>query len=120
MQDVSAVVEYKGMVHVGIGQHVLTNWEDGNEFFIGYVTAVASEEFNDYTVTFDDNDEAIYNAGDLTEFPEHNSAQNGKEGIVNNYSPKWWWLASRLGKYPPLIPSRHYPLFWYILNSNIA
>lgn len=81
MQDVSAVVKNKRITHVHIGQHVLANWNGGVKYYIGYVTAKAPN--NQYTVTFDDNDEASgYHPAQLTEFPEHRSAHNGKGGII--------------------------------------
>ena len=87
-QDVSAVIEAIGISQAHIGQHVLANFNEGEKYFIGYVTAKATGE-DSVTVTFDDNDEASYQSAQLTEFPDTYSAQNGKEGIFNNYSPKW-------------------------------
>lgn len=74
VQDVSAVVKNKRITHVHIGQHVLANWNRGVKYYIGYVTAKAPND--QYTVTFDDNDEASYHPAQLTEFPEHRSAHN--------------------------------------------
>ena len=89
VQDVSAVIKNRKIPQVGIGQHVLVNWNGGVKYYIGYVTAKAPND--QYTVTFDDNDEASYHAVQLTEFPDHRSAYKGKEGLYNNYSmsPRW-------------------------------
>jgi len=73
VQDVSGVIRNSKIPHVYIGQHVLANWHGGVKYYIGYVSAKAPN--NQYTVTFDDNDEASYLAGQLTEFPYVNSAQ---------------------------------------------
>ena len=76
VQDVTAVIKNSPILHVRIGQHVLAKWHGGVKYYIGYVTAEVPNE--QYTVTFDDNDEASYLAAQLTEFPAQYSPHVGK------------------------------------------
>ena len=74
--DISAVIPDLSPSQVEIGEHVFATGKGGHKYFIGYVTDEGS--FGRFKVTFDDNDEDVYDANELRIFPEHFSAHSGK------------------------------------------
>lgn len=73
--DVSAVIADSVPYQVDIGDHVVTTWRGGSNYYIGFVSDKDSN--NRFKVTFDNNGEDFYTTSQLRIFRDHNSAHDG-------------------------------------------
>ena len=73
--DISAVIADTVSNQVDIGDHVVTTWTGGRQYYIGYVSDKDSN--NLWKVTFDNNNEDFYTTSQLRIFPDHFSAHDG-------------------------------------------
>jgi len=72
--DISAVIADTVPNQVDIGDHVVTTWTGGRQYYFGYVCDKNSN--NRWKVTFDDNYEDFYTTSQLRIFPDHFSAHD--------------------------------------------
>jgi len=72
--DISAVIADTVPNQVDIGDHVVTTWTGGRQYYFGYVSDKDSN--NRWKVTFDDNYEDFYTTSQLRIFPDHFSAHD--------------------------------------------
>lgn len=77
VRDISEVIPDQQPSHVKLGQHVVATWKGGHKYYIGYVSQIVSGS-RPFKVTFDDNDEDYYQAHQLSKFPDHQTAHEGK------------------------------------------